>query len=113
VVVPPRPNALNTGILCDGFRVIDVDVDNPKLAGEIKALAVSTFGETSIRTRGNSPRCALIYRAVEGQPPKISVTGKFGKVEILGAGNQIHVATAESAAAGVSPWLGVLDQGCC
>ena len=41
-----------------------------------------------MRTRANSPRCLIIYRAAEGKPPKRKLTGKLGKIEVLGAGQQ-------------------------
>lgn len=89
-VATPRRNALNTGLLCDGLRVVDVDVDDPTLAAKVKALAVTMLGETIMRTRANSGRCALVYRAAEGQPGKRDVKGTFGKVEVLGFGEQLH-----------------------
>jgi hypothetical protein len=92
---PPRgaveaahADALNTGILCDGLRAIDIDIDNPTVAATIKARALDMFGETAMRYRGNSARVLLLYRAAEGIPPKRAIAGHFGKVEILGKGQQ-------------------------
>lgn len=85
----PVEFALNTGVMADGFRAIDIDVDDPATAARIKAMAVDRFGETIIRMRRNSPRCLLLYRAETGQPGKIAVVGKDRqKVEVLGAGQQ-------------------------
>jgi hypothetical protein len=84
----PHPDALNTGILCDGLRAIDIDIDNPTIAHSVRSQALSRFGECPMRTRPGSARCLLLYRAAEGQPPKRSVSGTFGKVEILGRGQQ-------------------------
>lgn len=85
---PAHPRALNTGLLCDGLRAIDVDVDNPTIAASIRAKALDRFGEAPMRYRDNSPRVLLLYRATEGAPPKRSIVGPMGKVEILGAGQQ-------------------------
>lgn len=94
LTVPPVSHALNSGILCDGLRAIDLDIDDPALAARCKAVALDRFGEAPIRVRRNSSRCLLLYRAAVGTPPKLSVTGPahtkaFGcKVEVLGAGQQ-------------------------
>lgn len=88
VVSAPDPDALNTGILCDGLRAIDIDVDNPTLAASVRSAALQRFGECPMRLRGNSARCLLLYRAAEGEPRKRSIAGTFGKVEILGRGQQ-------------------------
>jgi hypothetical protein len=91
---PAVPFALNSGILCDGLRAIDADLDDPTLASRVRAIAVERFGEPPIRYRANSSRFLMLYRAAAGQPRKVSVTGKshtreFGcKVEALGAGQQ-------------------------
>lgn len=82
------PHALNTGILCDGLRGLDIDVDDAEIAGRVKALAIETFGDAPLRYRANSPRVTLVYRAAAGEPEKKSITGSFGKVEILGKGQQ-------------------------
>lgn len=86
---PPVAHALNTGILCDGLRAIDIDIEDADTVKRIRAMAVDRFGETSIRMRRNSARCLLLYRAATGEPPKVVITGRDGgKVEILGAGQQ-------------------------
>ena len=72
---PPVAHALNTGILCDGLRAIDLDIDDPGLAGQLRVLALTMFGATIVRTRENSPRCLLVYRAAEGEPTKVAITG--------------------------------------
>jgi hypothetical protein len=85
----PELDALNTGILCDGLRVIDIDIDNPTLAEAVKSKALGRWGECPIRTRDNANgRCALLYRAAEGAPEKRSIAGRLGKVEALGHGQQ-------------------------
>lgn len=87
---PPRGDHLNTGILCDGLRAIDVDIDDTEAAARIKDMALTMLGETIIRTRSNSPRCALVYRAAEDSPKKRTLTGAAGKIEVLGHGQQLH-----------------------
>lgn len=82
------PLELNTGILCDGLRPIDVDVEDATIAARIRATAIFMLGEAPMRVRDNSARCLLLYRAAEGEPHKRKLEGAHGKVEILGVGNQ-------------------------
>ena len=94
VTIAAVMHALNTGVLGDGLRPIDIDIDDPILAARVGALAVEWFGPAPVRTRRNSARCLLLYAAAEGQPRKIAVTGATHtkdngcKVEALGAGQQ-------------------------
>jgi hypothetical protein len=87
----PQLDKLNTGILADGLRIVDIDVDNEERAGRLRALTLAMLGNDAlIRTRTGSSRCALIYRAAEGSPRKRSIVGNFGKIEVLGYGQQLH-----------------------
>lgn len=88
VTSPPVAHAMNTGLLAEGLRPIDVDVDDPALVARIHALATEMLGEAPWRTRSNSPRILILYRAWEGEPGKRSIAGEHGKVEILGRGQQ-------------------------
>lgn len=88
LLFPPVSHALNTGILCDGLRAIDIDVDDPEVASRCRSIVVHRFGEAPIRMRGNSPRCLILYRAADGEPGKISIAGELGKIEVLGKGQQ-------------------------
>src|SRR5665213_2171748 len=94
VVNPAVAFALNTGLLADGLRPIDIDIDDPAIAARVSAMAVDRFGEAPIRMRRNSPRCTILYRAAAGAPGKVAITGKDHapdnslKIEILGAGQQ-------------------------
>ena len=88
VRLPAVAWAANTGILADQLRPIDVDVDDPELAGTVRALALDMLGDTPIRCRANSGRCLLPYRAAEGSPRKRVLVGKLGKIEVLGHGQQ-------------------------
>lgn len=85
---PPVAHALNTGILTDGLRAIDIDVDDPEIAARCRSLVVQAFGEAPIRMRRNSSRCLILYRAATGAPSKVVVAGTRGKVEVLGKGQQ-------------------------
>jgi hypothetical protein len=83
-VLPPARGLLNTGILCDGLRVVDIDVDDPQNAACVHELAVGMLGQAPTRSRTNSPRVALLYRAAEGEPRKRWVGSPPAKVEVLG-----------------------------
>lgn len=88
---PVRADMLNTGFLCDGLRVVDIDIDDREYVLHVGRIAMRTLGERPMmRRRSNSHRLAFVYRAAEGSPSKVSVTGKHGKVEILGRGQQLH-----------------------
>jgi hypothetical protein len=81
--------ALNTGILCDGLRPFDLDIDDCDLGGKCRAHILTRLGnEALLRYRRNSGRCLLLYRATTGTPHKVSIVGKLGKIEVLGHGNQ-------------------------
>ncbi len=84
----PELDALNTGILCDGLRALDLDVDNAGVVAQLRALAFQILGEAPVRTRDNSPRCLLLYAAESGEPAKRVLPGKVGKIEVLGRGQQ-------------------------
>jgi Primase C terminal 2 (PriCT-2)/Bifunctional DNA primase/polymerase, N-terminal len=83
-----NPKAPNTGILADGLRPIDGDIDDPEIAAPIRVLAFEHFGPTIMRLRAGSSRFLLLYRAAEGAPHKVTRAGKLGKIEVLGCGNQ-------------------------
>jgi predicted P-loop ATPase len=94
---PASPDALNTGVLCTGLRVVDLDIDDEAMARACAAIARKMLGRAPIRWRAGSARCLLPYRAATGEPPKYpSLTGKAHskadgvscKVEVLGAGQQ-------------------------
>jgi hypothetical protein len=88
VRLPAVPHLSNTGVLCDALRPVDVDVDDPELAGHIRAIAFDKLGEPPMRFRENSGRCLLPYRAAAGEPRKRILSGRLGKVEVLGKGQQ-------------------------
>jgi hypothetical protein len=82
--------ALNTGLWMGRLRGIDIDVDDTAKVAAIVALAREHLGEGFLRrTRGNSPRTLLLYRALHGEPKKRTLAGTGGeKVEVLGHGQQ-------------------------
>jgi hypothetical protein len=77
----------NTGILCDGLRPIDIDVDDDR-SYDIADWCQTNLGPAPIRYRDKATRLLLLY-AADGEPSKASIGGKTtGGVEILGKGNQ-------------------------
>lgn len=84
----PTPWAQSTGILCDGLRAVDVDVDDPEIVSRIRAELTSNLGAAPMRVRKGSARILVVYRAAEGEPKKRVLKGTAGKVEILGHGQQ-------------------------
>jgi len=87
---PPSCFTLNTGLLADGLRILDLDIDDAILAHQLRTLAAVMLGETLIRSRVGTGRSALLYRAAEDQPGKRVLAGRLGKVEVLGRGQQLH-----------------------
>jgi putative DNA primase/helicase len=91
---PPVRHALNTGVATAGLRAIDLDIDTPELARTAVALAFDMLGATIVRSRENSCRVLLVYRAALGQPGKRSLVGACHttdhacKIEVLGKGQQ-------------------------
>lgn len=99
------PHALNTGILCDGLRAIDVDIDDREVAKRVYSLAMARLGETIMRWRDDSARVLLLYRAADGQPPKRSIVADVGKVEILGKGQQFVAYGYHPAGGALLQWM--------
>ena len=93
-VARPHARALNTGILCDGLRAVDIDVDDPDLADRLHKLAVEMLGEAPTRSRSNTRRVLLVYRAAEGEPgtPDVQAPNHSRehscRIEVLGRGKQ-------------------------
>jgi predicted P-loop ATPase len=94
VTMPAVARAPNTGILTDGLRGIDIDIEDRAKADAAQALAFKMLGPTIARTRDNSAKRQLPYRAAEGSPPKRVITGAGHskehscKIEVLGYGQQ-------------------------
>jgi putative DNA primase/helicase len=90
----PAPNALNTGILCNGLRVFDLDIDDKETVGIVRSIIEGVVGKLPARYRENSAGITLICRASVGEPPKRVLTGRdhskdaSAKVEVLGHNNQ-------------------------
>jgi hypothetical protein len=83
-------DAANTGLNCRGYRVIDLDVDDEATVLKVVELLKDLPTGPIVRRRAGSPRLALVYRA-EGTPGKRVVAGDIGKVEVLGAGQQVLI----------------------
>lgn len=110
---PAVDRTRNTGILCDGLRAIDIDVDDDEDAGEIYDLAAKMLGKAPLRHRCNSARILMLYRAVEGEPPKRTLegerhhpNGESSRVEVLGLGNQFVAFGRHSTGAKIEWWHG-------
>jgi hypothetical protein len=71
--LPATADALNTGLLCDGLRPIDIDIDDAGIAAQVDAIAVETLGAAPTRFRLNSGRVTKLYRAAAGEPRKRSL----------------------------------------
>ncbi len=84
----PSLDALNTGILCDGLIAVDLDIDDSTVSQQAISAAIHILGNAPIRTRSDSARALMLYRAAEGEPTKRSVTGTQGKIESLAFGQQ-------------------------
>ncbi|WP_372624350.1 phage/plasmid primase, P4 family [Falsiroseomonas sp.] len=90
-IAPPSASALNTGILCDRLRAVDVDCEREGIVAEICRRAETRFGVGLTRKRVNSARVLLLFRAaaITGpMPGKRSLQGTHGAVEVLGKGQQ-------------------------
>jgi energy-coupling factor transporter ATP-binding protein EcfA2 len=88
VTEPVNDAALSTGILCDGLRAIDIDVDDSAIASEVERIAYGILGTCPARRRADSARALLLYRAASGEPCKRTIEGTMGNVEALGHGQQ-------------------------
>ena len=76
VTEPLSFDHLSTGMLCDGLRVVDVDIEDQARADQVVVLAEKMLGPAPMRFRANSHRAALLYRAAEGEPRKASIVGR-------------------------------------
>ncbi len=110
-VTPAQSHLTNTGILADGLRPVDVDVDDFARAAAIEELAIRMLGSAPTRRRTNSNRFCMLYRAAEGAPGKRVLKGTTGdpehpdKVELLGKGQQF-VAYGTHVTGGSIYWAG-------
>jgi hypothetical protein len=86
---PPVLHAMNTGLLTGQVRAVDVDIDCVALAERVGRLVTEALGEAPTRFRRNSPRRCFLYRSAVGAPPKRTIAGSHGKIEILGRGQQV------------------------
>ncbi len=90
----PRHDALNTGVLANGLRPFDLDIEDAAALAAVRSVIEEHLGFAPVRFRRNSPKKTLLYRAAEGEPPKRTLTGEghskeFSmKVEVLGRNGQ-------------------------
>jgi hypothetical protein len=81
----------NTGICIDDLRVIDVDIDDPVFVRDIlHVLRPLLPSRPLVRTRAGSARMALVYRTAQPRPKNV-INTQFGKIELLGQGQQLAV----------------------
>jgi hypothetical protein len=92
VISPATRDALNTGIIADGLRPLDLDVNDDDICHAVVEMIVTKLGPAPSRYRSNAARRLLLYRAAIGEPPKASVSGPHGKLEVLGRGQQFVAA---------------------
>jgi hypothetical protein len=88
VVSAPVSSELNTGVVADGLRAIDLDIEDFGAASRVHAVAEDMLGPAPCRYRANSCRRLLVYNALEGAPRKLALQGELGSVEVLGFGQQ-------------------------
>lgn len=82
--------ALNSGVLASGLRAIDLDIDDRDIRDAVlKAWKPHLPSKCLVKTRSNSPRVTLVYRAASGTPKKRAVGSNSAKIEILGDGQQL------------------------
>jgi hypothetical protein len=79
-----------TGLLCDGLRVIDIDIDDPAIARQICDF-LGQFGPAPYRFRQNSARRVYLYRADHGEPSKTALVNPLTqqRIDVLGKGCQV------------------------
>lgn len=114
-VAVPTLDQLNTGILADGLRPFDIDINDPDLAGRVRAIIFQMLGFASARFRSDSGRSLVLYRAADGEPTKRVLAGKLGKVEVLGHGQQFVAFGTHASGADLywhpdAPGIEVLDS---
>lgn len=83
----PDPFLLNSGILCDGLLAVDIDIDDAALVAQIRSLARLHLGSGPERSRENTARTLLLYRAANGLPKHPDQKGvNDAKIQLLGQG---------------------------
>ena len=87
-----EPANSNTGLILDGLRAVDIDVDDEDVVQRLLQLQSEHLPKGGlVRYREGSSRRAILYRAAVGAPGKRVADLDAGKVEILGAGQQLVV----------------------
>jgi hypothetical protein len=60
----------SVALRCGQFIGVDIDTDDPALAGAIRAAAERILGLAPVRGRPGSAHCLLVYRLAEGTAPR-------------------------------------------
>jgi hypothetical protein len=104
----PDPGLLNTGILCDGLLGVDIDVDDAATVDQVRSLARLHLGGGPERSRENTDRTLLLYRAADDLPrtPDLVGTENRGRIQLLGQGMKVAEPPARQFVAD-----GVLEDG--
>ena len=90
-IPPVIHDAMNTDILWDGQRVLDLDIEDSDIVAKVRRLATEILESGApIQARPNSPRRAPPYLAASGEPGKRSISSARGKIEVLGRDSQLH-----------------------
>lgn len=77
-LLSPKQDGLNTGALCRGLRVIDVDINDPAMAAAIRELVKMHLpAGAPIRVREGTARFQVLYKASEGTPGKQVISGEM------------------------------------
>ena len=78
VRIRPSPDALNTGVLSDGFlsrSTSTLTMPRVVLAVLSSRVIEERLGPAPVRFRRNSSKITLLYKAAEGEPRKRTLTG--------------------------------------
>jgi putative DNA primase/helicase len=92
----PEFKTLNTGVLANGLRAVDIDIEDAALANAVRKVVVEKLGPAPMRWRSNSGKHLLLYRAADGEPEKVRLfntkkkddNGASYNIEVLGKGQQ-------------------------
>jgi hypothetical protein len=106
VTDPPDERFQNTGILADGLRPIDIDLNEADACFKVAAWCLDNLGPAPIRYRCNAPRVLLPYRAAEGSPHKVKAWDRNARqgVEVLGHGLQFMAYGTHASGAPIMWW---------
>lgn len=93
----------------DGFRALDVDIDDPELSQAVRDLVQLTWGVVPERGRAGSGRFLIPFRC-KGRVKRRAHQAAGGAVELLGDGCQFQAAGLHVKSGERYVWSGPLDQ---